>query len=80
SIRTHDWKLNLYANGEGELYDLKNDPHELVNLFDRESYTSIRTGLERKLLLWTMAKEDRLPLNNTVKLTYESMKQAQIKS
>jgi arylsulfatase len=76
SLRTHDWKLNLYANGEGELYDLQNDPHELDNLFGREAYEPVRTGLERKLLLWTMAKEDRLPMNNTVKLTYESMKQA----
>lgn len=71
SIRTHDWKLNVYANGEGELYDLKSDPHELTNRFGDPAYDAIVHGLERKLLLWSMAKEDRLPMNTTVKLNYE---------
>ncbi|ULL18329.1 DUF4976 domain-containing protein [Paenibacillus sp. H1-7] len=71
SIRTRDWKLNVYANGEGELYDLKNDPHELTNRFGDPAYDAIVRELERKLLLWSMAKEDRLPMNTTVKLNYE---------
>jgi arylsulfatase A-like enzyme len=71
SIRTHDWKLNVYANGDGELYDLKSDRHELTNRFGDPAYDPIVRGLERKLLLWSMAKEDRLPLNTTVTLNYE---------
>ncbi|MBW2316358.1 MAG: sulfatase-like hydrolase/transferase [Deltaproteobacteria bacterium] len=31
-IRTPDWKLNVYIGHGEELYDLRNDPHELVNL------------------------------------------------
>jgi arylsulfatase len=79
SIRTHDWKLNVYANGEGELYDLKNDSHELVNLYGHRLYEHVQSGLERKLLIWSMAKEDRLPMNRTVKLNYEEMKQRTVK-
>jgi arylsulfatase A-like enzyme len=70
SVRTRDWKLNVYANGEGELYDMGSDPHELNNLYGNPAYGEVRSELERKMLLWTMAKEDRLPLNRTVKLNY----------
>jgi arylsulfatase A-like enzyme len=35
AVRTEDWKYVSYPNIEdiGELYDLKNDPHELSNLY-----------------------------------------------
>ncbi|MDF2524165.1 MAG: sulfatase, partial [Clostridiales bacterium] len=74
SIRTLEWKLNIYANGEGELYDLKADPDELRNRFDDPACDRIRSQLERKLLYWAIAKEDRLPLNTTVKLNYTEVK------
>ncbi len=32
SLRTSRWRFICYANGAEELYDLKNDPHEWVNL------------------------------------------------
>ena len=31
-VRTRKWKLSYYANGEGELYDMEDDPWELENL------------------------------------------------
>ncbi|TDF94852.1 sulfatase family protein [Paenibacillus piri] len=74
-IRTHDWKLNIYANGDGELYDLRNDPDELHNLFNESNYEQIQIELERKLLHWSIAKEDRIPLNRTVTLNYADVKQ-----
>ncbi|MFD0679014.1 MULTISPECIES: sulfatase family protein [unclassified Paenibacillus] len=73
-IRTHDWKLNIYANGEGELYHLRNDPDELCNLFNDSGYGYIQGDLERKLLYWAIANEDRAPLNRTVKLNYADVK------
>ncbi|MFS0727455.1 sulfatase-like hydrolase/transferase [Paenibacillus sp. 1P07SE] len=74
SIRTAEWKLNLYANGEGELYDLVSDRDERHNRFDDPSLAGIRSQLESKLLYWMMEKEDRLPLNTTVKLNYADVK------
>jgi arylsulfatase len=70
SIRTHDWKLNIYTNGEGELYNLQNDPHELKNLYDDQQYEQIISSLERKLLKWCIEKEDSIPENTTVGLNY----------
>lgn len=71
SIRTAEWKYNLYTNGEGELYHLTEDPHELKNLFGKKEYESVVIDLERKLLRWCMAHEDRLPENRTVSLHYK---------
>jgi arylsulfatase A-like enzyme len=31
-IRTREWKLNLYDGSPGELYNMKDDPDELINL------------------------------------------------
>lgn len=70
SIRTHEWKLNVYANGEGELYDLQRDPHELDNLYEDEHYAEVVSGLERRMLHWTMNQERQLPVNDTVKHQY----------
>jgi arylsulfatase A-like enzyme len=33
-LRTRDWKLCLHSFDRGELYDLRNDPHECANLYD----------------------------------------------
>ncbi|GIN56432.1 sulfatase [Lederbergia ruris] len=71
-IRTHNWKLNVYTNGDGELYDLQNDPYELNNLYGDPKYKAIMIDFERKLLRWCMKNEDTLPINKTVKLNYRS--------
>lgn len=40
------YKLNYYLQSrEGELYDLLEDPHEYVNLYDRPDYAGIRTNM-----------------------------------
>lgn len=46
---TADYKLVLCDNGEGELYDLKNDPDETVNYFSDESYREIRAEMTVRL-------------------------------
>lgn len=71
-IRTHDWKLSVYTNGEGELYDLRRDPNELTNLYGKPEYAEIVRDLEHKLLYWTIEMEDRIPENKTVGLNYRT--------
>ncbi len=41
---THKLALDLLS-GDGELYDLENDPDETVNLFSDKAYTSVRDEL-----------------------------------
>jgi arylsulfatase A-like enzyme len=48
-VRTDDWKLCLYAEDEGELFDLENDPHETRNLYHKSEYQRIRLRLSELL-------------------------------
>jgi uncharacterized sulfatase len=50
--RTPDWKLTRYDKGGGELYDLRNDPHELNNLIGESKYASIRQRFTRQMEEW----------------------------
>ena len=38
SLRTSRWRFTRYADGSEELYDMRDDPHELHNLADDESH------------------------------------------
>lgn len=61
--RKKDWKLILYLPGhltevigqvdhtQGELYNLKTDPHEWHNLYDNEQYAVVREQLKTELLM-----------------------------
>jgi arylsulfatase A-like enzyme len=52
-VRTRTHKLVHYAGKPyGELYDLAEDPSELVNLYDSEDHQSIRQQMELHLLEW----------------------------
>ena len=50
-------------SGAGELYDLANDPHELVNLFDAANAAPIRAELEAMI---QSRPDDALPLQTQV--------------
>jgi len=61
--RTRDWKLILHLPGEitdaslrladvqGELYDLQNDPHEWISLYDDPQHLATRERLTRDMLM-----------------------------
>ncbi len=50
-LRTNDWKLVRYyqANELDELYDLKNDPGELTNLYKDPRHREVRAQLQQRL-------------------------------
>jgi arylsulfatase A-like enzyme len=51
TLVTERYKLNYYLrNGEGELYDLQEDPHEFVNLYNKVEYASIQMQMFMKLI------------------------------
>jgi arylsulfatase A-like enzyme len=57
-IRTQDFKLNRHIRWGDELYDLKNDPHELKNLAKDPKYAAIKRDLVKKLDQWITDHND----------------------
>jgi arylsulfatase A-like enzyme len=60
--RTADWKLTYYAGQPyGELYDLRKDPGEFVNLYASPAHRGIRAELLERLLEELVLTECRSP-------------------
>jgi arylsulfatase A-like enzyme len=53
TVRSEDWRYVLTRNGEEELYDHRNDPHEWNNLANDAGYTEIKEELKGELLRMT---------------------------
>jgi arylsulfatase len=63
TISSREWKLTYYCGMEfGELYHLRNDPEEFVNLWDNPDFEKIKINLIKKLLDRLIATENTLPL------------------
>ncbi len=57
-VRTRRWKLVRYGGGEGELYDLDEDPNEDRNLFADPAYAERVAELNDRLLMWIMRADE----------------------
>jgi len=57
-IRTRRWKYNYYADGDAELYDLKNDPNESTNLHGRDEVELIEQQMKDRLLHWLITADE----------------------
>jgi len=57
-IRTPEFKFNRYVYHGEELYDLKNDPHELKNLAQDRQYADTRMDMSRALDQWIKENGD----------------------
>jgi len=63
TLRSLKWRFTLYPGKEyGELYDIENDPHEFVNLWDDERFENLKGDLTQKLLARIVETRDPLPL------------------
>jgi arylsulfatase len=61
-VRRRDWKLVYYPGRPyGELYDLRNDPLELDNLWDDPGRAAARQEMMSHLADWLIASHDPLP-------------------
>ncbi len=61
-IRTPEWKLvrHYRAEGQDELYHLKDDPGEARNLFGRPEQKQLQTDLQGRLVEWMRSINDPL--------------------
>lgn len=59
ALRTEDWKLVHYLPAaHGELYHLREDPHELHNLYADAAYSNQRIEMKSLLADWLIDSED----------------------
>lgn len=61
-ISADRWKLNLYTQGPGELYDLNSDPCEQQNLFGDTGQAGRREELRSRIQRWQKTVDDPTPL------------------
>lgn len=61
-LRRNDYKLVYDMHGRGELYNLKDDPSEVKNLFDKRKYRNVKMELLQDLLTWEIRTQDPLPM------------------
>ena len=57
-LRTSEFKYNRYILHREELYDLRNDPHELVNLAADSGYETRKKELAAELYRWISDSDD----------------------
>jgi arylsulfatase A-like enzyme len=60
---TDDFKLTIYEGVDnfGDIYDRKNDPHELNNLWNEDNYRDIKFNLVNKLLQENLKAQTKFP-------------------
>ncbi len=58
TVVVNDWKLNLCATDQCELYNLKDDPHEINNLFDDPAHKDVVRLLSTKIRAWQFRTRD----------------------
>ena len=57
------WRITYWSDVEwGELYDLANDPHEVVNLWNEPSARAKKAELAERMLVKTIALQDWAPI------------------
>jgi arylsulfatase A-like enzyme len=61
-VRRGDWKLVFDMNGRGQLYNLRDDPAELRNLYDVPACKPVRHELIEELVTWMLRTHDPLPM------------------
>jgi len=62
AVRRGDWKLTFDMQGHGRLYNLREDPRELVDLYADPDLADVRQELLEEMLTWRLRVEDPLPL------------------
>ncbi len=60
-IRTRDWKLVYRLDETSELYDLRNDPHEMHNRYGEAALSDVRNELTERLLRRIIQTSDVVP-------------------
>ncbi|NSW53662.1 MAG: sulfatase-like hydrolase/transferase [Anaerolineae bacterium] len=58
SVRTQDYRYTFNGFDQDELYDLRQDPHQMVNLADAPEYEPVKRALCRRMWQFAYAQDD----------------------
>lgn len=53
-VRTPRWKLIYFVEGDGQLFDMENDPDEIHDLWDAAEHAETRHALLHEILNWRL--------------------------
>ena len=59
-IRNHRWKFIHYDGFRAQLFDLENDPHELIDLGEDPACEPVRRAMRRRSVLWQRQRKHRV--------------------
>ncbi len=65
-VRTEEWKLVIRLAGGNELYNMKNDPDEMHNLYGNHKYNNVVMELMQKMIEWCLKTDTDRPFQPTV--------------
>ncbi|MGC9450219.1 MAG: sulfatase-like hydrolase/transferase [Oceanipulchritudo sp.] len=60
-VRTGDWKLVIRETGGNELFNMREDPCEMENLYGDPRYDSVVMDLQLQLIEWTLRTDTDRP-------------------
>ena len=60
-VRTDEWKLVIRETGGNELFNRREDPNEMRNLYGDPQYNSIVMDLQLQLIEWTLRTDTDRP-------------------
>jgi len=63
TIRTRDFAYTYCTHDVDELFDLRRDPHGVINVASDAQYRDVRDHLHERLLTWMLETSDTLPLS-----------------
>jgi len=65
-VRTEDWKLVIRLTGGNELYNMKDDPDELQNIYGYLQYNDIVLKLQHEMIEWCLKTDTDRPYQKDV--------------
>lgn len=63
-VRTERWKYVHWQGLRPQLFDLRGDPHELVDLGDAPGFEAVRAGMKDRLLDWRLTRKVRTTVDH----------------
>ncbi len=63
-VRTSRWKYVLFEEFPPQLFDLENDPRELVDLGRAAGYEAVRAELRERLFAWFRQRRTRVTISD----------------